>query len=244
MMNTLETLTQQLQHHDHHTRSQAISALIQLDDARKYDVLVDALQTENDIFVTEDITWALVQHKDNAIERVIQLLVHPTPTIRQRAVHTLGKMGDVQAVEALINILNDTDKKVVMKCIFVLGQIGDVRAIPALVGLLGSDDVDIEGELIQILNQFGASALPYLTEATTHEHWRVREQALSILGEIGDSSAAPSVIATLNDAQWEVRFMAIQTLHILDKKQLRQMSDNLKNDPDNRVRALINRLVK
>ncbi|MCU0481615.1 MAG: HEAT repeat domain-containing protein [Anaerolineae bacterium] len=244
MTNTLETLTQQLKHHDHHTRSQVISALIQLDDARKYDVLVDALQTETDVFITEDIIWALVQHKDEAIGRVIGLLAHTDPTVRQRAVHTLGKMGDARAVEALIPVLHDADKKVVLKCIFVLGQIGDIRAIPALVGMLGSDDVDIEGELIQILNQFGVSALPHLTDATTHPDWRVREQAISILGEIGDLSAVPSVITTLNDAQWEVRFMAIQTLHRLDKRKLRDISPSLQNDPDKRVLALVNRLVK
>lgn len=244
MINTLETLTQQLAHPDHHTRSQAIPALIQLDDERKYAVLVDALQTETDIFITEDITWALVQHKNEAIEHVIGLLPHPDPTIRQRAVHTLGKMGDARAVDALILILNDTDKKVVMKSIFVLGQIGDGRAIPALISLLGSDDVDIEGELIQILNQFGTSALPYLIQATTHADWRVREQALSVLGEIGDSAAVPTVITALDDAQWEVRFMAIQILHTLDKKHLRERSESLKNDPDKRVVALVNRLVK
>jgi len=244
MTNTLENLINQLNHHDHHVRSSAISALHQLDDDRKYDVLVNALHTEPDIFITEDITWALVKHTDATIDRVMTLVTHPNPTARHRAVHTLGKMGKPQALDALIPALQDKDKSVMMKCIFVLGQIGDSRAIPALIGLLGSDDVDIEGVLMEVIEKFGKPALPHLMQALQHEHWRVREQATTILGQIGDSSAVPALITALNDPHWSVRFEAIQALAGIDKKHLKQVIQPLQNDPDSRVRALANKLVK
>ena len=236
--------TNPLYHPDHNIRSRAILELADGLDANGLDHLLKALATEHDIFVMEDITWALVQHREIAIQPLLELLSHPDPIARLRVVHTLGKMGDNRAVEALIPILQDADSSVVLKCIFVLGQIGDPSAIPALMGILGHDNVNIEGLLIEVLEGFGAHALPHLITATTHEQWQVREQAVSILGMIGNSEAIPALISTLQDDYWEVRFEAINALSQMKDNRIQLALTPLKDDPNSRVRALVNKLLK
>ena len=61
MTDTLHTLTVQLHHADASTRSRAALDLGQLGDARGLDALLNALATEPELLVREDITWALAR---------------------------------------------------------------------------------------------------------------------------------------------------------------------------------------
>lgn len=232
-----------LSHPDHNMRSKAVLMLEKSDHPQKYALLIQALRDENDVFVTEDITWALVQHTDETLPLVVELLGHDNPTIRQRAVHTLGKMGDSRAVEALIPVLDDAVSAIVVKCIFVLGQIGDIRAIPPLVQKLGDEHVDIEAMLLEVLTHFGSSALPHLLEALKHDNPKAREHAISILGELGDERAIPALIECLNDAEWHVRFEAVNALMWTPNPKVKKALIPLKDDPDKRVQALVNRMI-
>lgn len=232
-----------LNHPDHNMRSKTVLMLEKSDHPQKYALLIQALRDESDVFVTEDITWALVQHTDETLPLVVELLGHDNPTIRQRAVHTLGKMGDARAVEALIPVLDDAISTIVVKCIFVLGQIGDIRAIPPLVQKLGDEHVDIEAMLLEVLTHFGLSALPHLLEALTHDNPKTREHAISILGEFGDEEAIPALIACLNDPEWHVRFEAVNALTGMMNNTVKQALIPLKNDPDKRVQTLVKRMI-
>src|SRR3982751_5157779 len=97
------TLIEELHHPDKNVRGQAAVSLGKLDDAGMVDTLVQALITEPDMYVREDITWALVRIKDPALQPLINLLDDPNPNTRHLATHVLGKMGGEAVVDPLLH---------------------------------------------------------------------------------------------------------------------------------------------
>ena len=244
MTDTRHTLTEQIHHPDSNVRSQAALHLGRLDDARGLDALLDALITEPDLLVREDITWALVRIGVPAVPPLLALLGDTNPSTRHNAAHALGKVGDALGVDSLIQTLDDADPNVVQKAAFALGQIGDARAVTALVGLLGNDHRDVQAAVNSVLEGFGAAALEPLAGALASPRWQVREQAADILGMIGDELSVPALAQALDDAHWQVRFAVVTALAAIDSISARRALQAALNDPHERVRGLASRLLK
>lgn len=244
MTEPLQTLIEQLSHPDRNVRSEAALSLGKLGDPSAVDALLKALVADSDLFVREDITWALVRLGDFAVQPLIDLLQDANPAARHHAAHALGKIGDKRAVEPLINALNDDDRNVLLKSAFTLGQFGDVKAIPALINLLGHGDTEVQSMIDNVLERFGASTLQPLIDSLDHERWQVREQAADILGLIGDQDVVPLLIDMLDDPEWQVRFAAMNALNHIGGIKSKKAIMGMGNDSDERVRALIPKLVK
>ena len=95
---TLNTLIEELRHPDKNVRSKAALSLGKLGDASVLNTLLHALGSEPDLFVREDITWALVRIGGVALEPLIDLLYNTNPAVRFHAAHVLSKMADARAV--------------------------------------------------------------------------------------------------------------------------------------------------
>jgi len=91
---------------------------------------------------------------------------------------------------------------------------------------------------------FGVAAIPLLTEATFAEDWYVRERAADILGLIGDQTALPALIETLSDEEWQVRFAAVTALGYIGGADARAAVEGLRGDADEKVRALVPKVLK
>jgi len=203
-----QTLIEQLRHLDRNVRSQAALTLGRQPDADALPALLDALSTDPDFFVREDITWALLRLGEAAVDPLMDLLKSESADARHHAAHTLGKIGDPRAVDALIHVLGDSHPMVVMKAAFTLGQLKDTKAVPALVPLLGHEDREVQTSVTRAMESFAPTSIPYLIEALQSEHWQARVHAADILGWIEAEAAVPALIEVLDDAHWEVRFAA------------------------------------
>jgi HEAT repeat protein len=244
MNTTLQALQEQLHHPESNMRSQAVLALSRLDDTDALDMLIQALRAEIDLHIREDITWALVSQGTAATQPLIHLLRDEDPVVRHQAAHSLGKVGDKNAVDALIGVLQDDDNAVRLKAVFALGQIGDDRAIPALVGLLDHDHEELQSTLAGVLEGFGAAAVPLLSSALQHEHWQVRERAANVLGLIGEPATLSALAEALHDDYWQVRFAVVTALGSLGSVGAQSALQQIENDPDHQVRTLASYLVK
>lgn len=244
MTQAMTALIENLHHVDKNVRGQAAVSIGKLDDAAMVSVLLDALITEPDLYVREDITWALVRLQDAALEPVSRLLDDSNPATRHLAVHVLTKIGGTQVVDPLITALADTDAAVLSKAAFGLGQIGDARAILALVDLLGHPSRDLETMLMDVMERFGTAATAPLINALYSDNGTVREQAADILGQIGDHDAVPALIAALRDPLWQVRFAAVTALSHLGGVQAKTAIQALANDPEVRVRELVIKVTR
>jgi HEAT repeat protein len=244
MTETLQTLIEALHHPDKNVRGKAAVSIGNLGDIEGLNVLLQTIGEENDLYVREDITWALVRIGDAAVLPLIELLKNENPAARHHAAHTLGKIADARATEALTNALEDEDAMVVAKAAFALGQIGDTRAISAFIGLLGHEHREVQTAVNQVLEVFGGAAIQPLIRAMGQEKWQAREQAADILGLIGSRDAVPVLIEALKDEQWQVRFAAVTALGSIGGGSAKQGVQQMEHDADERVRGLTPKILK
>ncbi|MBA3874226.1 MAG: HEAT repeat domain-containing protein [Anaerolineae bacterium] len=241
---TERTLIEELHHPDKNVRSQTALTIGKLSDAAMLTPLLDALMTETDMYVREDITWALVRIKETALQPLIKLLDDANPSTRHLATHVLGKIGGHEVYDPLIHALHDTEPQVISKAAFGLAQIGDDRAIPELVRLVGHENREVETMLMSVLERFGTIPVQPLMELMNNERWQVREQATDILGQIGDERALPLLIEALNDEEWQVRFSAVTALSYMPSATTKAALQQMLVDPDHRVQTLVSKVLK
>jgi HEAT repeat protein len=241
---TMNNLIQELQHLNRDVRSQAALGLGRLGDSSALDALIAAIQHEQDFFVREDLTWALVRMGETAIQPLIDLLQEANPATRHQAAHVLGKINDVRATDALIEALQDTNPEVVAKAAFTLGQFGDVKAIPALIAQLGHENRDVQETLIDVLERFGVAAVQPLIASLQSENPQVRELAADILGLLRSRDAIPALIELLKDEHWQVRFAALTAFGHIGSPKTKEAIQSMNNDPEPRVRALVPKMLR
>jgi HEAT repeat protein len=107
-----------------------------------------------------------VEKEPRAIEYLLEASNDEDPTIRVKAIDTLGTMRASQATAALLQriFMRDCDLQTKRRILAALGRIGDHRATPPLLDLL---ERDVPPEL--------------------------KASALYALGEIGDEEARPAI---------------------------------------------------
>lgn len=243
MNETLTTIIEELHHPDHNVQGRAAVKLGKSEDGGALELLLQALRTETDFYVQEDITWSLVRKGEAAVTPLIRLLSDANPATRHHAAHTLGKIGASNAVDALIAALQDQDITVIAKAAFALGQIGDQRALPALMDLLGHSEREVQTTIVSVMERFGTAAVEPLLGALQHERWQVREQAADILGLIGDQEIMLPLIAALDDEQWQVRFAVVTALGSIGGQSSKSALQKMGTDPEIRVRELAQMLA-
>ncbi len=155
---------------DKNVRARTALELGKLADPATVHSLLQALATESDFFVRENLTWSLVRMADAAVPMLMQMLSDARPQARHGAAHTLSKIRDPRAVGALVDTLRDTEPSIVSKAAFALGAIGDVDSVPALVDVLGGEDRELQSTLVSVLEGFGTDAVAPLCAALgTHK---------------------------------------------------------------------------
>jgi len=175
-----------------------------------------------------------------AIEPLLVLLVHDSPSIRVVAAQALGDIGNTRAVVPLIALLKDESKDARLAAVRALGDIGDEQAKEPLAKLLKDTDEDVRsatGEVLKELNwepedpeakvlflfftgdttrviQMGKMATKTLTAMLADESEKRRVEAIRHLGQLGkDASAAvESICKFLQSESREERIVAASAL--------------------------------
>jgi len=169
-----------------------------------------------------------------AVPALIAALKDGDPMVRWQAAKALGEIGDSSATPALIAVLNDPQWKVREQTAKALGKIGDKSAVPAMIAALNNDrssmkerlaflgkvihlfrnNLDVHGfygEGSEFHKSFGAfRGLDDPSPSVSISY--VREAAAIGLGEIGDASAVPALIAALEDDDPDVIKAATRAL--------------------------------
>ena len=174
---------------DKNVRARTALEIGKLADASATRALIEALRTEADSFVAENLTWALVRLSPAPLEPLLQLLRHGSPLARHRAAHVLSKIADPSTFDALVAALADDDLTVLSKVVFALGRLADPRAIPPLAPLLANRSRDLQSTLAAVLAGFGDSALPCLLDTLRSQDAHGREHAAYVVGQIGGESS-------------------------------------------------------
>jgi len=122
---------------------------------------------------------------------------------------TVAGMGST-ALNPLIAALKDSDWDISRKAARSLGRIGDVRAVDPLIATLGSDHLCAEAR--DALVGIGAPAVEALIAVLKDGNWKMRDEAASLLGRIGDARAVEPLVVALEDEDKDVRRVAARAL--------------------------------
>lgn len=123
-------------------------------------------------------------------QKLIELLRDQNPDVRMEAVNAIGQFKSTDAVQALLyNLQNDPE--------------GDVRieVVKALARIKSPDSVK---PLIDCVREDGYPHLDLRSDDMDYSPcWEVQSQALNTLGEIDDPRAVSTIIALLEDDDYE-----------------------------------------
>lgn len=178
------------------------------------DVLVERLRDEPDGHVREDITWALVQHADEAESQILALLTSDRPHDRFSAAHVLSKIADPAHFEAVAPLVGDEHADVALKAYRAAANTGGVRAAEVLATRLGDGDGWQRDALSDAFRTLGDGGVPALVAALGSEDADVRDHAVEALGYLGEHAegAVDAVARLTEDPHEPVRLTAVSTL--------------------------------
>jgi HEAT repeat protein/Cdc6-like AAA superfamily ATPase len=135
---------------------------------------------------------------------------------RRRAVRALGSLSGVEVRQALETVIGDADPMVRRAAVAQLGNLDDPEAATLLVARWElEDDEETSLAILSALTELSpAAATPILIDALAADDAPVREAAVELLGNIGESAVVPLVEA-LNARPAEIDLAG--ALRVLDK---------------------------
>jgi len=136
-----------------------------------------------------------------AVPLIVDRLCHPSSrnSERDKALSALQDLG-TDAIPALIDCLQDANEDARWRAAKALGDIGDPSVIPLLAAALNDDDYDVRKHARRALVGFGKAAVAALIDVLCSSNRSVaRWEAADGLGDIGDETAVPALINTLQD---------------------------------------------
>jgi len=149
------------------------------------DSLVERFAVEQDFFVRDMLTWALIQHDPSrTLERVLPELRSPFPQARSQALHTLSKLGDQGAWPAITTqLLLDTEDEVARTAWRAAAALVPAEEAGALAETIstqfGRGDRATQGGLSRALAALGAAATPAIERGKLHSDAGVRAHAVA-----------------------------------------------------------------
>lgn len=180
------------------------------------------------------------------MDRWIQDLQDPSPSVREAAAENLGDLGNTRAVGPLILALNDTAPNVREYAALSLGRLGDTRAVGPLIQTLSARDSDDRTSAAQALGWLKDPRavdplILALKDGNSDVHW----WAAYSLGKLNDTRAVGPLIKALSDTDSGVRGWAAGALGDLgDTRAIEPLSQVLKDEDESVQSAAKDALTK
>jgi HEAT repeat protein len=187
-------------------RGTAINVLGDIGNAHAVEPLIVAINDEN-TYVNMAATEALGKIGTPAVEPLIALLGNKSTDVRKAAAKTLGKIGDARAVEPLRAALYDENCLMGRAAADALDEIGWEPD-------LGIECVGIESARYWIVKTDRRKCVAIGTPAVEPLIAAINEwdDAIDVLGDIGDARAVESLIVILRDREGYLRKAAAEAL--------------------------------
>jgi len=215
-------------HGDFWMRHAAIEALSQLADERAVEPLIALMR--QDAWTRPAVIKALgnIGHGD-AVGELVTALDDSNEAVRAAALEALfkivvepagrrpgtprtGLLRPLVPVEPLRRELNARLVPNSAYAAHLLGWLGQVEALPDLLEALHGPDDPIRDAATEAILRFGGAALPILITALARPEPALREQAVQLIGLVGDRSVAPVLVEYLRDPQMGVRLAVLRAL--------------------------------
>jgi HEAT repeat protein len=192
----LDPLINALNSRDTALRKMAMDTLSGMEAERVVLPLLDALDQD----AYGDVARTLGRSGDvRAVEPLLNTLSGATYVSRQAAIEALGMLGDKRALPAFLNALNDDTASVREAAVKALDKLAAPEAIGRLVEALSDSAPAVREGASLALEHMGPLVLQAMLPSLESPDWRVRLNAVQILGRIGDVRAVEVLIRKLHD---------------------------------------------
>jgi HEAT repeat protein len=159
----------------------------------------------------------------------------PVSGVRWRAVRALGKIGVGSLLGMqLIPLLDDPEAQVRAEVVRVLAATQDRQFLDPLRARLGDPDLQVQSRAIEAMGEIGTSDPPLIERLLgflAAAQSQIRMHAVVSLGKLGNRSAVPGLIRSLNDSNPQVRGLSAWSLGMLgDERSLVPLLDLLEDE--------------
>jgi len=165
----------------------------------------------------------------NRIKTLIEKLKSSDKEKQNYAIKSLVKAGE-SAVDPLILALKDENSTTREMAARTLGEIGSERAVEPLIVLLGDLYPSVQEASVKALVRTGKPSIEPLIKELNNKSSTVRKNAITALGDIGNSSAVKPLIPLLIDEISEVRIKAKEVIRKFDKNAVIFLIASLENE--------------
>jgi HEAT repeat protein len=176
------------------------------------------------------------------VEKVIRALEtrvgDEDPSIRKRAVYTLGVLGSESSVGVLVRALPDTNQSVRSEAVIALGRVGTDAAGQALIRALADSSSETRRHAIDALGhmKYTPAARALLNVYEAEKGKAMSDRALSALAYMGAPEARGVFFQNLTDSSTTRRRYAVEGLGRLDDKNLMPgLTKDFLREPDETV---------
>lgn len=147
----------------------------------------------------------------NLVDRYVRELHHPMKDVRVRAAEALTEFADPATIPSLVIAVTDPVPEVRIQAVAALARIKDARAVRPILVQLDREDEWAAHRITDSLSQFGRDAVEPLSRYVERSG-RYVQLVIRALGQIGDYRAEPTLLASLDAPEKEVRIRAAAAL--------------------------------
>jgi HEAT repeat protein len=208
-------------------RKAALEAVVVLPGPEKLDLLLQGIRDEESAGRRNTCTEALIRLGEEAIPLIPALLADPDPDIRKFGVDILGNIHDVRVHAPLLEALEDSEDNVAAAAAEYLGKKKYREAVPALVARMERGGFWIKYSCLQALGEIGDPTAGPAVLAIVGEE-DLRKVSLEALGRMGVPEAEPIILEALFSGEQGWRKIAIHAAARLDRL-LRERGGNSKS---------------
>ena len=162
---------------------------------------------------------ALVQHREAAVDALVEMLGTEDRELRAGAIGALGQLGTRRGTAPLLALLDEyaEETDTVIATCGALARIGDAAAFERLLMIVGHPDPAVRQAAIGALNSIGHREMPpRVTTLLSDENPLVRESAVRIAGYFGYADGLDLVLSCATDPVETVRVAALEHLPFYD----------------------------
>lgn len=182
-------------------RAAAVDAVAKIGGADAIEPLAKVvLDAQRDDHAASHAAWALGRLEELALQALLEVWQEGDAAARREVVYPLAEIGDPTAIEPLAERLDDPD--LCLDVADALGMLGDARGLDILIDHLCNKwkKDDSEHDYTHGLVGLGKAAVNCLIDVTYRSSGEVKEKAVWLMGEIGDTSAIDRLTELLDDA--------------------------------------------
>ena len=235
---SIELLGRMLNDSNLTVRRTAAQSAAKIDESDLGDSIVAALSTETDHLAIEYLLEGLNKNGGkNAYSLLVQFVEGSDTELREIALKALRKLKLQESAPVFTRLLDDKHPHIRKQAIEQLTLLKVNGALPRLKQMVKADtDEHVRGACARALGDLQDKTSLDLLEAALEDHAVVRFQAVLALGKIGNSAAAPSLLALLKDSQPEIRYQAVRAIGQLKLEGSAEHIEPLLQDRDVMVR--------